>query len=154
MTQFPKPDWAQRAKKQIYRPDFVLSHFVHYSTITEGILESPAQNPSWNLRYKENSLTERFTRELDEAVMLHTKTTVPGDTRKWFDWCKFGFKGNHRQQCRVGFPYPSSTNTGETSTEDGYAHNCYTNSRLTNIFIPKLKQAMKIRQEKIQNKHD
>ena len=152
VTQLPKPDWAIRAKKQIYRPDYVLSHFVHYSTITKGILESVVNKPTSKLKYKESSSSERFTNELDEAVMLHTKTTAPGDTRKWFDWCKFGFKGNHRQQCRVGFPYPDSTSTGETSTKDGYGHNCYTNTKLTNVFIPKLKQAMQIRQKKRQSK--
>ncbi|KAL7549697.1 hypothetical protein ACHAWF_012964 [Thalassiosira exigua] len=30
----PKPDRFERAMKQFYRPDFVLSHFVHYSTVT------------------------------------------------------------------------------------------------------------------------
>lgn len=30
----PKPERFARAMKQFYRPDFVLSHFVHYSTVT------------------------------------------------------------------------------------------------------------------------
>ena len=32
----PKPDRAERAKKQIYRPSYVLNHYVHYSTATQG----------------------------------------------------------------------------------------------------------------------
>ena len=30
----PKPERFARAMKQLYRPNFVLSHFVHYSTVT------------------------------------------------------------------------------------------------------------------------
>jgi hypothetical protein len=33
----PRPERFARAMKQIYRPAFVLSHFVHYSTITANI---------------------------------------------------------------------------------------------------------------------
>jgi hypothetical protein len=40
-TTHPKPHWAWRAKKQLYRPDFVLNHFVHYSLVTKEILDKP-----------------------------------------------------------------------------------------------------------------
>jgi hypothetical protein len=40
-TTHPKPQWAWRARKQIYRPDFVLNHFVHYSLVTRRILDKP-----------------------------------------------------------------------------------------------------------------
>jgi hypothetical protein len=40
-TTHPKPHWAWRARKQIYRPDFVLNHFVHYSLVTRRILDNP-----------------------------------------------------------------------------------------------------------------
>ena len=33
----PKPEWSFRAKKQIFRTDYVLYHYVHYSTITKGM---------------------------------------------------------------------------------------------------------------------
>lgn len=33
----PKPKRFSRAMKQIYRPDFVLQHFVHYTTVTTDI---------------------------------------------------------------------------------------------------------------------
>ncbi|KAL3927910.1 MAG: hypothetical protein SGBAC_012882, partial [Bacillariaceae sp.] len=35
----PKPKYADRAKKQIYRTDYVLNHFVHYSTVTKPYME-------------------------------------------------------------------------------------------------------------------
>ena len=35
----PRPKGYFTNMKQIYRPDFVLSHFVHYSLITRGIAE-------------------------------------------------------------------------------------------------------------------
>ena len=40
-TTHPKPQWAWRARKQLYRPDFVLNHFVHYSLVTRRILDKP-----------------------------------------------------------------------------------------------------------------
>ena len=63
----PKPDWAQRAKKQIYRPSYVLSHYVHYSTITRGLVEScehmKLHGKPCSHRVKERIPTERFTDE-------------------------------------------------------------------------------------------
>ena len=48
-TTHPKPEsYAWRAKKQIYRPDFVLNHFVHYSIVTRQILDKPLDvSPVW-----------------------------------------------------------------------------------------------------------
>ena len=33
----PKPDRCARAMKQIFKPNYVLSHYVHYSTVTKDI---------------------------------------------------------------------------------------------------------------------
>lgn len=145
----PKPSWSDRAKKQIYRPDYVLSHFVHYSTITNDILitksEADAQRKRWDHFFFERNKSERFTDELNEAVMLHTKTTVPGNTKGYKKTCKFGFVENWKEKCRVGFPIPNNKLDVNASRPDGYTYNCYTNDKLTNIFIPKLKEAMKKR---------
>ena len=44
-TTHPKPQsWAWRAKKQIYKPEFVLNHFVHYSVVTRRILDEPQKS--------------------------------------------------------------------------------------------------------------
>ena len=43
-TKLPKPQsWAWRAKKQIYKPEFVLNHFVHYSVVTRLVMDEPLE---------------------------------------------------------------------------------------------------------------
>lgn len=143
----PKPEWATRAKKQLYRPDYVLSHFVHYSTITKGLMtthaEAMTRNQTWGWHYTEK--TERFTDELQEAVMLHGKTTMPGDTKRWSDKCRVDFKRTWRDKCRVGFPFPRNEWSEGMGNEDGFEYNCFTNQRLTEFWIPKLREAMERR---------
>ena len=50
----PAPDRFARAMKQIYRPAFVLSHFVHYSTVTSDMVRY----------YKDWPEKERFTQKV------------------------------------------------------------------------------------------
>lgn len=144
----PKPDWADRARKQIYRPDYVVSHFVHYSTITKGILETAKEmiekgKGHFDYWYRENKKSERFVDEINEAVMLHTKTTVPGNTKWYWKFCKVGFKGRWNEKCRVGFPIPGNKKVeGAGTAEDNYEYNCYTNEKITNIYAPKLRELM------------
>ncbi len=145
-TPLPKPKWADRAKKQIYRPSYVMSHFVHYSTITSDIVllhsEAKAMKKPWTHFFFERQKSERYTDEMEEAVMVHTKTTVPGNTKGYGKTCKFGFVETWKEKCRVGFPIPNNKLDVNASRPDGYKYNCYTNERLTNVFIPKLKEAM------------
>ncbi len=142
----PKPSWADRAKKQIYRPDYVLSHFVHYSTITKGILETyadrKAQNRGWDYWYREPKSRERFTDELEEAVMIHSKTTVPGNTKGYRKTCKLGFVETWKEKCRVGFAIPENKLIANVSIFEGYQPNCYTIDKVTNLLVPRLRKLM------------
>ena len=74
----PKPVWAERARKQVYLADYVLSHFVHYSTVTMGYMQDTYQHPAagghYHPHFRERAPTERTVNELTEAVMVHTKT--------------------------------------------------------------------------------
>jgi hypothetical protein len=142
LVPLPKPGWADRAKKQIYRPDYVLSHFVHYSTVTKGMMVThKEQKKGWNYWYRESKSSERFTNELEEAVMIHTKTTVPGNTKGYDRLCKLGYQPSWKEKCRVGFPFPNNKFVN-ASTPGGYAYNCYTNERVTETYIPNLRAAM------------
>ena len=66
----PKPKWAYRARKQIYRADYALQRFIHYSTVTKGLIETYAEylnrtsapDRQWKPRYVE--ATERVVDEL------------------------------------------------------------------------------------------
>ena len=52
---FPKPGWAERAKKQLYRSDYVFAHYVHYATVTGGLLqtkeEAKKMNEDWYMHF-------------------------------------------------------------------------------------------------------
>ena len=71
----PKPDRADRAKKQLYGSDYVLYHFVHYSTVTQSLKEYFQDRPKrWKRFHFEQPPSERVTDEINEAVMIHTKS--------------------------------------------------------------------------------
>jgi hypothetical protein len=67
-SSLPKPSWADRARKQIYRADYVLYHYVHYSTVTAGILKTYEEsNRRWYRSYRELAPSERVTDEINEG---------------------------------------------------------------------------------------
>ena len=152
----PKPSWAERAKKQLYRSDYVFAHYVHYATVTEKLLqtkeEAKKRGESWSRWFHESKETDKLTDEIHQAVMLHTKTTVPEYTTDWKTRCKAGYKPVHGQKCRVGFPWPNNNeNIPEKMTSDGFAYNCFTNEKLVNFWIPKLREAMNARHVRLQS---
>ena len=167
----PKPSWSVRAKKQIYRPDYVLSHYVHYSTISQGLVQTykehqevqnnlvrqgfqevPKQYPP---KFQEGKPSERFTDEKNEAVMIHSKTAVPEHTRKWQEQCKLGFVESHGHKCRVGYHWPDNKVRKGSAVEDGVAnedgmmYNCFQNLKVRDVWVPRLKEAMEKRLRKI-----
>ena len=153
VEKLPKPDWAQRAKKQIYRPSYVLSHYVHYSTITKGLVETCADMESrgnkCKHRWKERSPTERFSDERNEVVMIHSKTLVPRDSVDWRTRCKPDFVESHKMKCRVGFPVPHyDANAYGEANEDGMKYNCYSYQKVSEVWVPRLRDAMKKREKK------
>ncbi|MGK3746253.1 MAG: hypothetical protein ACI8RD_001328 [Bacillariaceae sp.] len=72
------------AEKQIYRPDYVLHHFIHYSTVTV-MSELNRQDieklgRKWDSRSPFPDPLSRFGHEAKEALMLHTKAVATQDT--------------------------------------------------------------------------
>lgn len=72
------------AEKQIYRPDYVLHHFIHYSTVTvmsnmnrEDVEKS---GHKWKPGNPFPDPLSRFGDENNEALMLHTKAVAHQDT--------------------------------------------------------------------------
>jgi len=146
----PKPSWAERAKKQLYRSDYVFAHYVHYATVTGKLLqtkeEAKKRNENWAMWFHESRARDMFTDEIHQAVMLHTKTTVPEYTTDWKTRCEAGHTPAHGGKCRVGFPWPENNENGqERATSEGFAYNCFTNEKLRNFWIPKLRDAMRAR---------
>lgn len=156
----PKPEWADRARKQVYRPDYVLLRFVHYSPVTRGLVESYAEyqnrtTPSdgpWKSSYDEP--TERLTDELTEAVMIHSKTIDEESTKHYSTKCH-QMSAESKRICWVGYPWPAMNSTlagdedtsitsNPTTTHDdnGMLYNCYPNPAVDAYWVPRLRRRL------------
>ena len=146
-TGLPRPKWADRAKKQLYRSDYVLSHFVHYSTVTKKYLATynESKDVRWKLRVFERPPSERVTDELHEAVMIHTKRSDKSVTSNWESECHYQYDQKWRG-CYIGFAWPSGTNSTNFNTtehnEDGMEFNCYVNEKVESYWVPRLRLAL------------
>ncbi|OEU19268.1 hypothetical protein FRACYDRAFT_235318 [Fragilariopsis cylindrus CCMP1102] len=158
-TVLPKPDYGWRAKKQIYRPNYVLNHFVHYTTVTQRIHDAPHEDlPLYNQRRP----YERRVNELEEAFMLHTKTTYPPATRQWTTSCT-GQSEEDKKKCPVGIAYSLDDYTAEgredlqqkrnTTTKAGFAYNCYQHKRIQNELAVKLQAFLQPFLNRFHNKY-
>lgn len=147
-SESPRPEWADRARKQLYRTDYVPLHFVHYSTITRGLLDIPqgGKDSNWIRFYDEVPPSERVPDELNEATMIHAKTITLGHTAGWKNRCRYDFKKKWLG-CYVGLGWPNNTKS-ETDTYDQVTeldYNCFVNPNVENYWIPKLNEALKAR---------
>ena len=142
----PKPDRFARAMKQLYRPDFVLSHFVHYSTVTADMAREKQHTQGQFIRDRTtNPQVERFVDEVNEGVLIHAKTTVPAETFARDKMCKLNGPSN----CLVGIPCPDDVPFNDAlhtknvfQNENGQYCNCWMNRKVENYWLPKLKDAL------------
>jgi len=139
-----------RAKKQIYRPDFVMNHFVHYSVVTRRILDEPMEGSP---RFAERSPFERRVDELNEGFLLHTKTTGPEMTSKWREKCPRKSITVGKNPCKVGIPSEEiilgeKTNSLAKGDDEGsskaFQSNCYRHGRVMKEWVPKLEAALQL----------
>ena len=126
------------AEKQIYKADYVKQHFIHYSTITESsnLDRNEFVKKFGNKRAFPDKLS-RFSDEVNEALMLHSKSIARQDTAGWKDICS----GQKTGMCRIGFPWPED-GSNATADKDGWLHNCYVNPKIDNYFAPKLQASL------------
>jgi hypothetical protein len=129
------------AEKQLYRADYVKLHFVHYSTITELTMmnkeETDAAGYVWRMRVQADP-KGRFTDELNEATMLHSKSVARQDTANWKEVCK-----HNKGFCRIGTPYlPGALEANLTEDKDGWSYNCWVNEKVEDYWVPKLQAAL------------
>jgi hypothetical protein len=148
-SEAPRAEWADRARKQLYRADYVLNHFVHYSTVTKGSVTTyKEQGDTWKRYFTE--MTERVTDEIHEATMIHTKGIDSTLSANWKKRCRGDFKKKWLG-CQVGFPWPNNTKVLVVEGEGGGAHhddengmeyNCFLNNKVEDYWIPRLEQAI------------
>jgi len=89
------------AEKQIYRADYVLHHFIHYSTVTAmsnlNRKDVEKLGRKWNPHNPFPDPLSRFGNENKEALMLHTKAVAHQDTVSYQN-CSFATTSN-RPDC-------------------------------------------------------
>jgi len=125
------------AEKQIYKADYVTQHFIHYSTITESSnLNLKEFKKKFGKRRPFPDPLSRFVDEVNEGLMLHSKSIARQDTAGWKKNCHKNKKGF--DICRIGFPWPED-GTNSTSDKNGWEYNCYVNPRIDNYWAPQVK---------------
>jgi hypothetical protein len=129
------------AEKQIFRTDYVLQHYIHYSTIT--VLSQMNREETEKAGFKFNDIVpdpqSRFSKEETEVTMLHTKAIATQDTAGWQTSCK----GEQKGTCRVGYAYPKEAGGNVTKDEDGWLYNCMVNQKIEQYWVPRLEESMK-----------
>jgi hypothetical protein len=151
----PKPTWAERAKKEVYKSEFVLYHYVHYSTVTSDLLVTRAEaGQSWSRQYQQHNGRFRATDEFNEAVMVHTKSVLFDQTKRYLvEACHTNYTKKW-QGCYVGFPWPEGVvKTGEASFDRrGLMYNCFINERVETYWVPRLREALQKRSDSYPSK--
>ncbi|KAG7346675.1 glycosyltransferase family 92 protein [Nitzschia inconspicua] len=157
----PKPERFSRAMKQIYRPSFVLSHFVHYSTVTAAMAmpytdlrkRSKGREPKMDIHTAgwEREQPEMFMDELTEGSLIHARSVLPHDTRRRSAECYV----NSKYSCMMGFLCDDQVEFVDAlhqknvfhNSDGGYC-NCWRNAVVEDILVPKLERLLKLRDHK------
>jgi hypothetical protein len=138
------------AEKQVYRADYVLQHFVHYSVSTVLSEKNITEYEKEGFRWKGRAFPDprqRFGNEMTEGLMIHTKSVARQDTAGYNRMCHINntYLSPRRQGlCRLGMPYPNDYNPAiSNATKEGYAYNCYVNEQVENFLVPQLVEKLK-----------
>ena len=142
----PRPYRFQRAMKQIFRPSFVLSHFVHYTTVTQTMAQYFRDTKgAFKLDVKLIDQGEVFVDEVEEGIMIHAKAILPAETMSRNSTC---FNGS-KKTCPVGIPCPASVPFDDTNHQmnpfrdnQGNFCNCWVNEKLEHHFLPLLQKIL------------
>ena len=142
----PRPARYAQAMKQVYRPDYVLSHFVHYSTVT-------VDNSRYYNAHKfpaGDKSKEVFLDEMDQAVLIHARGILPQATMFRSTICNLHYP---KTRCPLGILCPDSVEwidekkgaEGTTNKQNNNPHefngklcSCWLNKHVENVWIPKL----------------
>lgn len=149
----PKPERFDRAMKQIYRPSYVLSHFVHYSTVTidmrshiDFIRSHPGTDPK---RYyhitRDKESPEIFVDEITQGFLVHARSVLPHETVRRSAECSIGSKHN----CLLGYlcgddvEYIDELQSDNVFfNPDGSFCNCWRNKVVEEVLVPKLENLL------------
>lgn len=107
------------AEKQLYRADYVLQHFVHYSAVTALSVKNKSEFEKEGLPWRRRGFPDarqRFAKEVTEGLMIHTKAVARQDTAGWEKACSIANLNLPKHQqglCRLGVPWPEDPATSK-----------------------------------------
>ncbi|CAJ1947697.1 unnamed protein product [Cylindrotheca closterium] len=161
----PKPERFQRAMKQIYRPSHVLSHFVHYSTVTADLAEtysdfvekkkdrgdSTNDQDEFILREKDPRFKvqskEVFVNELTQGALIHARSILPHETRRRSAECF----AHSKFKCMLGYLCDDSVDFSDEkhkendfTNPDGSYCNCWRNPVVDDVLGPVLLKRLQL----------
>jgi hypothetical protein len=151
----PKPERFARAMKQIYRPSFVLSHFVHYSTVTAAMAMAytelkelnNGEEPLMDIHGSdwESQSPEMFMNELTEGALIHARSILPHETRRRSAECY----SESKYTCMMGYLCEDEVKFVDElhqknlfRNKDGSFCNCWRNHVVEEVLVPKLERLL------------
>jgi hypothetical protein len=125
----------------------VLSHFVHYSTVTadtqsysDFMRRHPNKDPRQYFNREEKS-TERFVDDMTQGALVHARSILPHETRRRSAECSIGSK----HSCSLGFLCGDDVEYVDDLHKDNVFHNfdgsfcnCWRNKVVDEVLVPKL----------------
>jgi hypothetical protein len=143
ISSIPKHSMYDRARKQIYRSDYVLYRFVHYSLVTKALIRTYNETPRGEWKAWYGDPMERTPLEATEAVMVHTKVIPPHTTNNYQQQCRYE---DPSTDCKVGYPWPTQDQSPPLDSPkmdaNGMGYNCYVNYRVEEYWVPRLRLAL------------
>jgi hypothetical protein len=146
-----KKTQSMPAEKQIYRADYVLQHFVHYSAVTALSEKNTTEYEKEGFKWKRRGFPDarqRFADEVTEGLMIHTKAVAQQDTAGWQRMCSIQnlYRPQRKQGlCRLGVPWPKDPEIAKlnaTAEGKGAAFNCYVNDKVEDFLVPRLNEQL------------
>jgi hypothetical protein len=153
--------------KQLYKPAYVKSHYIHYSTVTEFTAQyfdpgHPYENP-YHPHF--DPAKEVFVDELNEGVLIHTRSVQPRETMFRSTICQVNYK---KTNCLLGYECPdyvewvddagrqkgarTKKEMNQHHDKDGNFCSCWVNQFVEEYWIPRLEQKLKEHMTRL--KHD
>jgi len=137
------------AEKQIYKTDYVLLHFVHYSAITIISAMTEAESikadfSKYKYRRMYTDAHTRYVNENTEAIMIHAKSITVHETKRW----RRQLKNEVVPNCMIGIEYPADKGLMDGKVlalvrKDHLYANCFPVEKIDNYWIPRFKNYSK-----------
>jgi len=142
-------EWGGRAQKQIFRTDYMIHHFVHYSVVTKSLLEPLEDGKRPRKKHDANEVVS----VVDEALLIHAKGMIPWSAKSancFGEGTERKFIEGKLNTCLLGTEYflnnegvrvrsEKADDVGTGFDVDERMVNCFSNRKVDEFYLPMLK---------------